>query len=187
MQKIVILLAVFMFVAASSVGLHAGTLAGVTLPDTVQVSDTTLVLNGLGLRKKFVVKVYVVGLYLEQKSSDPGAIMKVSTVKRIVMHFVHSASSHQMADAFEESFKNNAPEASKTMKSDIDRLLGALEPVKEGDQMLFTYLPGTGTTFAINGKEKLTIADPAFAPVLLSVWLGPKPPNADLKKGMLGQ
>ena len=73
------------------------------------------------------------------------------------------------------------------MKPDIDRLIGALEPVKVGDQMVFTYVPGTGTTFAINGKERLTIAGPAFAPVLFSVWFGPKPPNADLKKGMLGQ
>jgi hypothetical protein len=53
--------------------------------------------------------------------------------------------------------------------------------------MVFTYVPGTGTTFAINGTQKLTIAGPAFGPVLFSVWLGPKPPNADLKKGMLGQ
>jgi hypothetical protein len=73
------------------------------------------------------------------------------------------------------------------MKADIDRLLAALEPVKEGDQMIFTYLPGTGTTLAINDQEKLIIAAPEFAPVLFSVWLGPKPPNADLKKGMLGQ
>ena len=72
------------------------------------------------------------------------------------------------------------------MKADIDRLLGALEAVKEGDQMVFTYLPVKGTTLAINGKEKLTIAAPAFGPVLLSVWLGSKPPNPDLKKGMLG-
>jgi hypothetical protein len=53
--------------------------------------------------------------------------------------------------------------------------------------MVFTYVPGTGTTFAINGKEKRTIAGPAFGPVLFSVWLGAKPPNADLKKGMLGR
>ena len=53
--------------------------------------------------------------------------------------------------------------------------------------MIFTYVPGTGTTFALNGQEKLTIAGPAFGPVLFSVWLGPKPPNADMKKGMLGQ
>jgi hypothetical protein len=172
---------------ASMFDLHAASLAGVTLPDTVQAGGTTLVLNGLGLRKKFVVKVYVVGLYLEQKSSDAGAILKADAPKRIVMQFVHDASKNQMADAFDESFNNNAPDAKKTMKADIDRFLAALEPVKEGDQLVFTYLPGTGTTLAINGKDKLTIAAPAFGPVLFSVWLGPKPPNADLKKGILGQ
>lgn len=187
MRKTALLLTVLMFVAASSLGLHAGTLAGVSLPDTVQVGGTPLVLNGLGLRKKFVVKVYVAGLYLEQKSSDPGAIMKADAVKRIVMHFVRSVNKNQMAEAFDESFKRNAPEASNAVKSEIEQLLGALEPVKEGDQMVFTCLPGTGTIFAINGKEKLKIAGAGFAPVLLSVWLGPKPPNEDLKKGMLGQ
>ena len=144
-------------------------------------------LNGLGLRTKFMVKVYVAGLYLEQKSSDPGAIIKADAPKRIVMQFLHGASKNQMADAFKESFNDNSPDAMKTMKTDIDQLLNALEPVKVGDQMVLTYVPGTGTTFAINGKEKLTIAGPAFGPVLFSVWLGPKPPNADLKKGLLGQ
>jgi len=187
MRKTAISLAVVVFVVASTFDLHAGNLAGVTLPDTVQVGSTTLVLNGLGLRKKFVVKVYVGGLYLERKSSDADAIIKADAPKRIVMHFVRDVSKSQIADAFSESFNNNAPDAKKTMQADIDRLLGALEPVKEGDQMVFTYVPGTGTTFAINGKDKLTIATPAFGPVLFSVWLGPKPPNADLKKGMLGQ
>ena len=187
MRKTVISLAVVVFVVAASFELHAASLAGVSLPDTVQVGSTTLVLNGLGLRKKFVVKVYVAGLYLQQKSSDADAIIKADAPKRIVMHFVHGVSKKQIADAFEDSFNNNTPDATKTMKADIDRLLGALEPLKEGDQMVFTYVAGTGTTLAINGKDKLTIAGPAFAPVLFSVWLGPKPPNADLKKGLLGQ
>jgi hypothetical protein len=167
--------------------LHAASLAGVTLPDTEQVGNTKLVLNGLGLRTKFVVKVYVAGLYLQQKSSDANAIIKSDAPKKIVMQFLHVASKSQMTDAFDESFKDNTPEAVTTMKDDIDKLLGALEPVKVGDQMVFTYVPGTGTTFAINGKDKVTISNPAFGPVLLSVWLGPKPPNPDLKKGILGQ
>jgi len=187
MRKTTMLLAIAAFILASICDLRAASLAGVTLPDTLQVGGTTLVLNGLGLRKKFMVKVYVAGLYLEQKSSDPRAIIKADAPKRIVMQFVRDVSKSQITDAFNEGFNNNAPDAEKTMKADIDRLLGALEPVKEGDQMVFTYVPGTGTTFAINGKEKLTIAAPAFGPVLFSVWLGPKPPTADLKKGMLGQ
>ncbi len=187
MRKTAISLAVVAFVVASTFNLHAGNLAGVTLPDTEEVGSTKLVLNGLGLRTKFMVKIYVAGLYLEQKSSDPNAIIKADAPKRIVMQFLHGASKNQMSDAFNESFNDNSPEAVKTMTADIDRLLSALEPVKAGDQMVFTYVPGTGTTFAMNGKEKLAIAGPAFGPVLFSVWLGPKPPNGDLKKGMLGQ
>jgi hypothetical protein len=187
MRKGAILLAVAMCVMAAMFNLQAASLAGVTLPDTEQVGSTKLVLNGLGVRTKYMVKVYVAGLYLEQKSSDANAIIKAEAPKQIVMQMVHAASKSQMADAFNESFHDNSPGALKLMKADIDRLLNALEPVKVGDQMVFTYVPGTGTTFTLNGKEKLTIAAPAFGPVLFSVWLGPKPPNADLKKGMLGQ
>ena len=187
MRKTAISLAVVVLLLAFASDLHASSLAGVTLPDTVQVGGTKLVLNGLGLRKKFMVKVYVAGLYVEQKSSDADAIIKAEATKRVVMQFLRGVSKNQIVDAFDESFNNNAPDARKTMKAEIDRLLGALEPVKEGDQMVFTYVPGTGTTLAINGQEKLTIAAPAFGPVLFSVWLGPKPPTTDLKKGMIGQ
>ncbi|MFZ0861491.1 MAG: chalcone isomerase family protein [Candidatus Sulfotelmatobacter sp.] len=180
------LLAIAVVMLASTLNLHAGNLAGVTMPDTIPVGGTTLVLNGMGLRTKFMVKVYVAGLYLEQKSSDAGAILQADAPKRIVMQFVHGASKSQIANAFDDSFNDNAADARKAMKADIDKLLGALEPVKSGDQMVFTYVPGTGTTFTINGNEKLTIAGKAFGPVLFSVWLGPKPPNADLKKGILG-
>lgn len=172
---------------ASILNLYAATLAGVTLPDTVQVGGATLVLNGLGLRTKFIIKVYVAGLYLPQKSSDTSAILKAEIPKRIVMQFLHSASKSQITDAFDESFDDNAPDAKKAMKADIERLFGALEPVKEGDQMVFTYVPGVGTSVSIKGNDKLTVADPAFGQMLFSVWLGPKPPNAGLKKGLLGQ
>lgn len=182
-----ILLSMSMLLMVSMISSQAAELAGVTLPDSVQVGEKRLVLNGLGLRKKFVVKVYVAGLYLAQKSSDTNAILKDESPKRIVMHFVRGVSKNQIGEAFDESFENNAPDAQRTAKADIDRFFSALSDVKEGDEMIFTIVPGKGTTFSINGAEKLTIANPAFAQALLSVWLGPKPPNADLKKGMLGQ
>jgi phosphoglycerol transferase MdoB-like AlkP superfamily enzyme len=187
MRKAFISLAVVIFVVASAFDLHAASLAGVTLPDAQQVGGAKLVLNGLGLRTKYLVKVYVAGLYVMHKSSDPKALIAADAPQRIVMQFVRSVSRNQMADAFTDSFNDNSPDAMKTMKADIDRLLGALEPVKAGDQMVFTYVPGTGTTFALNGKEKLTVPGPGYHAVLFSVWLGPKPPTADLKKGLLGQ
>lgn len=166
---------------------HAGTLNGVTLPDTVQAGSTTLVLNGLGLRTKYMVKVYVAGLYLPQKSTDATAILRPDIPKRIVMHFVRNVSKSQLTDGFSESFEGNTPDLAKALKPDIDRLFSVLDSVKDGDELVFTYLPATGTSVAIGGAEKLTIAAPKFAEMLFSVWLGPKPPNAALKKGILGQ
>ena len=111
MRKTVLSLAVVMFMVVSMSNLHAASLAGVTMPDTAQVGSTKLVLNGLGLRTEYMVKVYVAGLYLEQKSSDAGAIIKADAPKQIVMQFLHGASKSQMANAFKESFNDNTPDA----------------------------------------------------------------------------
>jgi len=186
MRKIGTFLAL-LFIFGSTFPLLGGTLANVTLPDTVQVAGRTLVLNGLGLRKKYLVKVYVAGLYLEQKSSDPSVILKADVPKRIVMSFVRGVSKSQMVDAFTAQFEANTPNANKTMKAEINQFLDALDVLNDGEQLVITYLPGTGSTVAIKGQDKATIPSSAFAQVLFSVWLGPKPPNADLKKGLLGQ
>ncbi len=187
MRKSVLSLAVLLFVSASTFNLDAATLAGVTLPDTQQVAGTTLILNGMGIRTKYMVKVYVAGLYLEQKSTDGNSIVNSESSKQIVMKFLHGASRSQMVDAFDEGFRNNSPDAMKSMKAQIEQFMGAVDAVKSGDEMVVTYVPGKGSSLAINGQNKVTIPGPAFATVLFSVWLGPKPPTADLKKGMLAQ
>jgi Chalcone isomerase-like len=187
MRNIGIFLAVLVLVIAPAFQLFGGTLAGVTLPDTVQAGGKKLVLNGLGLRKKYMVKVYVAGLYLEQKSSDPAAILKPDASKRIVMHFVRGVTKNQIVDGFSESFEDNTPDAKQTMKAEIDQFLSAIDSVHDSDELLLTYLPGTGTTVAINSKEKVTISAPAFAPVLFSVWLGPTPQSQEMKEGLLGR
>lgn len=182
-KNILLLIAIFVLAAFS----YAGTLNGITLPDTVQAGSTTLALNGMGLRTKYMVKVYVAGLYIPQKSSDANAILQPDTPKRVVMHFVRNVSKSQLVEGFSESFENNTPDLVKALHPDIDHFFSALGSVKEGDDIVFTYTPAAGTSLAIAGQEKLTIAGPKFAQMLFSVWLGPKPPNAALKKGILGQ
>ncbi len=185
MRRLGMLLALLFGLAAIPLG--AGTLNGVTLPDTVQVGAQTLILNGMGLRTKYMVKVYIAGLYLAQKSSDPDAILKADGPRRMVMHFVRDISKGQLIDGFTDSFHDNMPEAEKAMKAEIDRFFAALDSVKDGDEVVISYIPSTGTTVSVAGKEKVSIAGPDFGRVIFSVWLGPKPPNAGLKKGILGQ
>ena len=173
-------------VLAAAIHLMGASLAGVTLPDSTQVGGKALVLNGIGLRTKLMFKVYVAGLYLEQKSSDADAILKQDAPRRVVMQFLRDLSRDQMVEAFTESFLNNSPDAT-ALKGDIDKMLGAFEPVKTGEQMVFTYTPGVGTTLTIGGKDKVTVPGQAFGRAMFACWLGPKPPSADLKTKMLGK
>jgi hypothetical protein len=59
--------------------------------------------------------------------------------------------------------------------------------MKDGDEIVLTVSPGTGTTVALNGAEKGTIAGDDFGTALLKVWLGDHPPSEELKAGLLGK
>ena len=181
------LAAVLVVSAVSPLGMAAlaGELAGATLPDTLKAGDKTLKLNGLGLRKKAVFKVYVGGLYLESPSKDAGAILASDQAKAIRLHFLRDLTKAQLVEAFQEGFEANAKEKA-AQKAAFDKMLALVPDVKEGSTLTFAYLPGKGTTLSAGSKELGILEGKGFADAVFSIWLGPKPPSEDLKKGMLG-
>ena len=165
----------------------AAELAGVNLPDSVTVNGQTLVLNGLGLRKKFFIKVYVGGLYLPARQSNVTAIMASDSPRRMVMQFLYGVSKDQMCDAWKEGLEDNTPNASAEVKGAFQTLCSMMEPIPKGHQLVLTYVPGTGTTVEINSKAKGTLPGKPTADAIVATWLGPKPgPGEDFKKGVLG-
>jgi Chalcone isomerase-like len=165
----------------------AGTLADVTLPDKVDVGGQTLVLNGLGLRSKFFIKVYVGGLYLPQKEKSPAAILSGDTPRRMVMHFLYSVKKDQMCDAWNEGLEQNTPKAPADVKKEFQTLCSWMEAIPSGHELVLTYVPGTGTTVEVNGKSKGTLPGKPTADAILNTWIGPDPgPGKDFKKAVLG-
>jgi hypothetical protein len=164
---------------------RAAELAGATLPDTLSAGDKTLKLNGLGLRKKAMFKVYVGGLYLESPSKDAGGILAADQARAIRMHFLRDLTKAQLVEAFQEGFEANAKDKAG-QKAAFDKMLALVPDVKEGETLTFTYLPGKGTTLRVGDKELGAFEGKGFADAVFSIWLGPKPPSEDLKKGMLG-
>ena len=165
----------------------AGTLAGVNLPDKVEVKGQTLVLNGMGLRTKFFIKVYVAGLYLTHKEKSPAPILAADEPRRQVLHFLYSVSRDQMCDAWNDGLTRNTPKASAEVKKAFNTLCAWMEPIPKGHELVLTYVPGEGTTVEVNGKTKGTLPDKAVADAILATWIGPDPdPGADFKKAVLG-
>ncbi len=165
----------------------AASLAGVTLPDKAEVKGQSLVLNGIALRKKFFIKVYVAGLYLSQKEKSAAKILGADAPRRQVMHFLYGVSKDQMCDAWNDGLEANTPNASAEVKKAFATLCGWMEPIKEGNELVMTYVPGEGTQVEVNGKVKGTLPGKPTADAILSTWIGPKPdPGEDFKKALLG-
>jgi hypothetical protein len=163
-------------------------LAGVTMPDTVTVEGHTLKLNGLGLRTKLFFKIYVGGLYLETPTADAVRAVDTEQVKRVVMHFLYkSVRSDQLVDAWKEGFEDNTPSPSAALSRDEARFEGWMADVRAGDEIVVTYVPETGTSVTVAGKEMGTIPGADFMRALFRVWLGDHPPTRDLRAGMLGK
>ena len=160
-------------------------LEGATLADTLTAGEKTLKLNGLGLRKKTMFKVYVGGLYLESPSKDAGAILASDQAKAIRLHFLRDLKKGQLVEAFQEGFDANAKDKA-AQKAAFDKMLALVPDVKEGGTLTFTYLPGKGTTLQVADSELGAFEGKGFADAVFSIWLGPKPPSEDLRKGMLG-
>lgn len=179
-------LAVALTLAAATAG--AATLAGVNIPDTTDVAGHKLVLNGVGLRKKFVVKVYTGALYLPAKSNNAAAILATDQPRKQVMHFVFDVGKDKIAEAWEEGLEDNTPNASAEVKNNFKTLASWMEEVKDGQEIVLAYVPGTGTTVTVNGKVKGTLAGKATSDAILNTWIGAKPgPGGDFKKAVLGQ
>jgi hypothetical protein len=163
--------------------------AGVQMPDSMSLMGQSLVLNGLGVREAtvFNVNVYVAGLYLPQRSSDPAKILRADEPKVVRMVFVHDVTRDQMQKAWREGFEKNAGPNASALGPRIDQFLALMTDQKKGDTLTFTDVPGSGVEVRAGNQLKGTIPGDDFAQALFRVWLGPNPPNAGLKEGMLGK
>lgn len=175
-----------LFAAAIALPVSARELSGVTMPDSVTIGEKTLKLNGMGVRKKAIFKVYVAGLYLEASTKDAAAILAADAPRSIRMQYTRNVDKDKITEAFREGFQNNAPELAARQAAAIDKMIAAVPDLKDGETMMFTYVPGKGTTLNHGGRDVFSTEGKEFADAVFSLWLGPKPPSEDLKKGLLG-
>jgi hypothetical protein len=167
---------------------HSRECKGIEFPDHVQVDSSNLTLNGLGLRKAtlFKVSVYVAALYAAKPSNDPNAVITSSTPVELTLHFVRNVSVDDLTNAWTEGFSRNSDGQVAAIKDRIAQLNGWMTNMKTGERLTFIRRPGAGIQVDVNGAVRGTIEGDDFAKAFLSIWLGAKPPNPELKSGLLG-
>jgi hypothetical protein len=183
-MKTRIAVVVFSCAVAAAVAL-AGEAAGVKMPDTIAIEGKTLKLNGIGLRKKMLFKVYVAGLYVETPSKDAAKVVSSDEVKSITLHILRGLSGNQIGEAISDGFWHNSKAQMGLLTDRLQKLTGMFPAVVDGDLLVLTYVPGKGTAVSVKGAEKGVIEGKDFADALFAVWLGNNPVQEDLKKALL--
>jgi Chalcone isomerase-like len=164
---------------------------GVKFEPTATVGGATLQLNGVGVRTRAIFKVYVAGLYVPQKASTAAALTAQKGPRRLSMTMLRNVDADSFAGPLNEGLRNNHTEAQiAAFKPQIDAMnaaLKAIDEAKKGDVLHFEFLPDSGTRITVNGQQKgANIPGEDFFGAMLRIWLGDKPADADLKKGLLG-
>ena len=166
--------------------------AGVKYAPTVQVGGQNLLLNGAGVRYKFVVKVYTAGLYLGTKAATPEAVLAAPGPKRIQVVMLRDIDANELGRLFTRGMQDNAPkeEFSKSIPGTIrmSDIFSARKKLAAGDNFSVDWVPGVGTSVLVNGKAQgEPVKEPEFFTALARIWLGSKPADEALKSALLGR
>jgi len=171
---------------AAAATAQAREVAGVTLDETTRVAGKELRLQGAGLRKKALFKVYVAGLYLEHPAASPEEAVSSDQVKRMVLVMTRGVGHGTFAEALDQGFQRNSPQQLSALEGRLDRLKAMIPDLREGDTIDVIYQPGVGTTVRGQGRT-LTLPGKDFADALFAVWLGPNPVDGDLKRELMSR
>lgn len=166
----------------------AAELKGVMLNDSITIGNKTCRLNGIGLRKKLFISVYVGGLYMESSTSDEKKAITSDQTKRIVLKFLYKkVEKSKLIETWNEGFENNASPIAGVLRSKIDRFNSFFDDdILSGEEIVLTYIPAMGTEIVFKGKTKGVIEGKDFMEALFGIWLGKKPADTELKSKLLG-
>jgi hypothetical protein len=184
-MKKFLLLAVFFGLTAS---MFSKSIAGKEFPDNLKIGKYNLVFNGGGVIKKFLFKVYAIGLFTESKTSDANAILN-NKPYAIRIHFIHNGvTDDKIKEAWKEGFHKSTGGNVAPLQKEFETFMSYFKGTyNENDTYQFEYVPGEGTKIIINWKVQGVIPGAGFAKALAGIWIGSDPRDNDVKNDMLGK
>lgn len=169
---------------------RAAELSGVFMPDTTTVGGAELTLNGIGLRTVFIVKAFVAGLYVPQRSQDAAELIAQRGPRRLQMRMLVDMSPDRMMKTFQDGMNANlAGMQVAALRPQLEQLHDTLRAVgyaRKGDSIELDLVDGA-TQLSVNGRPRgEPIAGDEFYAALLRVFVGERAADKDLRRGLLG-
>lgn len=156
------------------------------VPDKINIEKKTLLLNGSAYRKvtAFKVKVWLSALYLETLSSNSEDILNSKTIKAVDLYPMYEISARDSVKGWQLAFDDNCDSKCAELKPEIQKFLAAVPDFKKKDNYRYEFTEH-GVDQFINEKLIFKSTNLDFSKLLLSTWIGKKPPTDEVKKGLL--
>ena len=154
-------------------------------PKTIRIEDATLAKVGEGTFRWMLIKVYHGELYLDANQPTADPLSDVS--KQLKISYAISLSDEDFRNSGNKILSRNLDPAEwDAIQERLQQLNAAYRNVEPGDAYTLTYIPGQGTTLALNEIPLVTIPGEDFARAYFSIWLGQDPVKASLRRDLLG-
>lgn len=166
----------------------AKTIADVNVPDSITAHQQVLQLNGGGVRSKFFMDLYVGSLFTTKHIHEAAPVLNGDMAGAIRLNITSGMiTSEKLTEALHDGFSQATGGNTSAIDASIKKFVAATftEEIKEGDQFTLVSIPNEGIYSYKNSKQLTQVNNEAFRKALMSIWLGKKPTDDDLKEDML--
>lgn len=185
--------AISQFILISLIGIFISnnTLAqNVNFTKQLTINKSELQLNGHGVRRKYLINLYSLGLYLTEKNNnnEKGSQIANSNANMNIRLIVESKflSKEKLQDAVTKEFKKQAGDKYKSHKDQLDKFLFCFNGgVKKGDTFDFNFVDSYTLVIFKNKAQVQKITGLEFKQFFYKIWLGSKPIDNDLKQNLV--
>nr|ALV86660.1 hypothetical protein [uncultured bacterium 51] len=167
------------------------TTEGLTFAGDIRLADTSLQLNGVGLRAVAWLKGYAAGLYLPRKARTEAQVLETPGAKRLQIRMLQEVEAEEFVKAFHKGVERNTPAADAARLAQrvtqFDALVRGLVKLKKQDVIDLDFIPGKGLVLSRNGAARgAPLAGEDLYVALLRCFVGVRPADPDMKIGLLG-
>jgi hypothetical protein len=172
--------------------LHAAHADELALADTIHLANQRLQLNGSAVGQRFVFKVYSIGLYLQEPTSNTQEVLQTQGPRRLAIAMLREVSGEDFSDAIKDFLAESAEQFSPVVLGQVRALCDVIAQLptglRKGSQLTIDWVPGTGAVVELDHERLIQPRnDATFFNALLNVWLGDKPLDPSIKANLLGQ
>ncbi len=173
----------------SAVPAHAKEAAGYDFPEQTQVAGQQVSLVGTGVRTKWMLTIYGMGVYTKTPKKQAAWLVSADEPKMLWLHMARSIAAEKMRDTIDQTFTRNTPAAERApMMEDLEKIKAAFpDPIGKGLDIRFIYSPEKGTTLRLGNVDKVTVPGSAFMRAIWRIWFGHSPADSGLTEEILGK